>query len=245
MSPAQVPFVAGVIGLYTTGSCLSFEGLGVPTLTAAPPELLPALPSEASFLIATDPREVDDAWVTDVVSSSPLPVERVELSHNAAEAVTELIRLALPYVVLVWNPFVTEVAKAAGKDFYASARDWLRQVLAKVSEQSNPILAIEATQDGCQVTFMLRGKDIKQHYAAHACLSEAAVQAAQLISHFKNSGLAPRTLVYEFDTGAARWVPSNAVLADGRLVTNQTTLIAIEQAPMELSLGISRRPAQP
>jgi len=242
-SPSEVPFVAAIIGLYTAANCLSFEGLGATTLIArSPPELLPMLPPQTSFSIATDPREVDEAWVSDVATSSPFPVERVEMSHNAAEAATELIRLALPYVVLVWNPFVTEIAKAAGKDVYAGVRDWLRTVVAKVSKRSNPILAIDATQDGCQVTFILRGNNVNEHYAALGQLAEAAVQAAQLITHLKESGLVPRTLVYEFDTGAARWAPANAILEDGRLVTSKATLIAIEQAPMGLSIGMSRTP---
>lgn len=245
-SPTGIKFVAGMIGLYAQGDCLSFEDLGLGDLPPVEsPSRLKPLPPDTSLLIAADPREVDDAWIADVIAKSPLPVERTELSHNASEATAELVRVALPYVLLVWNPFVTEIAKAAGKDVYTGVRDWLRQVITKLSERRNPILAIEAGQDGCQVAFLLRGNDTRKHYAAHAKLSEAAAQAARLITHMKEGSLTPRKVVYEFDPAAERWAPSYAILADGRLVSRQATLIAIEQAPAGLSLGLVRnRPEQ-
>ena len=94
--------------------------------------------------------------------------------------------------------------------------------------------------DGCQVSFLFRGKDVKQHYAAHDALSGAAAQAAQLVAKLKAWGMPVRQLIYEFDKEVLLWFPSYAVLNDNRIITDNGALIAIEQLPKDLSLGPSR-----
>lgn len=240
-SPTGTTFIAGLLGLYEQADCLSFEAIGLDELPpVGPPSILSPLPQEAYISFAVDPREVDETWVVEVLSEAPIPVRRKELSHNASDASTELIRLALPYVLLVWNPFVTEIAKEGGKDAYAGVRDWLARIIAKLTALKNPILVMESSQDGCHVLFLLRGSSIGQHYAAHEKISDAATQAAQLIAHLKERKLMPKQVVYEFTPADQRWSPSSATLADGRLITSHAALIAIEQAPVGLSLGLTR-----
>jgi hypothetical protein len=61
----------------------------------------------------------------------------------------------------------------------------------------------------------------------------------------KNRDLAPKLLVYEFHLQNDKWFPSYAELCDGRLVTDNNTLIAIEQLPSSVSLGVSRGKDKP
>ncbi|OED14086.1 MULTISPECIES: hypothetical protein [Burkholderia] len=234
-------FVVAVLGYYAGGDVLDFRGLGLDTADVAPPPArLPVLPDSAWIDFATDPREVDEEWLRRATSDAPLRVTRAQLSHNAADSIHELIRIGVPYVVLVWNPFVTAIASEAGKDTYAALRAWLRKLLDRLAERRNPILSIQSHQDDCDVSFLLRGKDVIQHYAAHDALSDAAAQAARLIVKLKARGTAARQLVYEFDKEASKWYPSYAVLSDDRIITDNVELIAIENLPTNLSLGMSR-----
>ncbi|WP_287879379.1 hypothetical protein [Aquitalea sp.] len=234
-------FIAAVMGYYVGGEVLNFQGLGLDTKVLVPsPGMLPALPADAWIQFATDPREVEVAWLEQVISNAPLRVEYTELSHNAAESAQELIRLSLVYLAIVWNPFITSIASEAGKNTYAAIHGWVRKLLSKLAERRNPVLDIHTHQDDCQVSFLFRGKDVKQHYAAHDALPVAAVQAAKLIMNLKARGMIGRQLIYEFDKEALLWFPSYAVLNDNRIITDNVALIAIEKLPTGLSLGLSR-----
>ncbi|TMJ02190.1 MAG: hypothetical protein E6G97_13550 [Alphaproteobacteria bacterium] len=234
-------FVAAVLAYYAGGDVLDFRRLGVDAnVSAAPPSSLPAFPEGAWIQFGADPNEVDSAWLDDVTSGAPLRVVRTELSHYAADSTQELIRVGLVFLALVWNPFVTSIASEAGKNTYAAIHGWIRRLLERLAERRNPILNIIAHQDGCQVSFLLRGKEVKQHYAAHDALPGAAAQAVQLIAKLKRRDMPVRELIYEFDKDALVWFPSYAVLDDNRIITDNTALIAIEQLPTSLSLGVSR-----
>lgn len=234
-------FVAAVLGFYAGGEVLDFRGLSLDTKALAPPpEIFPVLPDDIWIQFATDPREVDAAWLDQATSDSPLRIERTELSHNNADSTQELIRIGLPYLLVVWNPFVTSIASEAGKATCAAIHGWVRKLLAKLADRRNPVLDIHAHQDGCQVTFLFRGKDVKQHYAAHDALPNAAAQAAQLVAKLKARGMAGRQLIYEFDKEELIWFPSYAVLNDDRIITDNIELIAIEKLPTGLSLGLSQ-----
>jgi hypothetical protein len=232
-------FVAAVLGYYAGGDVLDFRGLGLDTkASAAPPASLPVLPDGGWIQFATDPKEVDGAWLNEVTSDAPIRIERTELSHNAADSAQELIRIGLIYLAVVWNPFIT--SSEAGKGAYAAIHKWVRKVLERLADRRNPVLDIHTHQDGCQVSFLFRGKDVKRHYAAHDALPGAAAQAAQLIAKLKARGTPVRQLIYEFDKEALMWFPSYAVLNDNRIITDNGALIAIDQLPTSLSLGLSR-----
>lgn len=234
-------FVAAILGYYVGGDVLDFRGLGLDTkASVAPPASLPLLPDGCWIQFATDPKEVDGAWLDEVTSDAPLRIERTELSHNAADPAQELIRLGLVYLAVVSTPFVTSIASEAGKDTYAAIRMWIRKLLERLAARRNPVLDIHTHQDDCQVSFLFRGKDVKHHYVAHDALPGAAAQAAQLIAKLKARGMPARQLIYEFDQEALMWFPSYAVLNDNRIITDNGALIAIEQLPTGLSLGLSR-----
>ncbi len=99
---------------------------------------------------------------------------------------------------------------------------------------------LKGHKEGCQVSFLFRGKDVKQHDAAHDALSGAAAQAVQLIAKLKARGMPVRQLIYEFDSEAFLWFPSYAILNDNRIITDNGALIAIEQLPKGLSTGLGR-----
>lgn len=80
---------------------------------------------------------------------------------------------------------------------------------------------------------------MERHYAAHAELAAAAAQAARLIDSFREQNPALTALTYEFEQG--RWFPSHGIMADRRIVSDPGLLIAFEQAPKSLSLGLMRR----
>jgi hypothetical protein len=92
------------------------------------------------------------------------------------------------------------------------------------------------------VSFLFRGRDVEQHYAAHAALPAAAAQAAKLIDTFAQFNPKIITLFYEFEQ--ARWIPSYGILIDGRIVSDRGILIAYEQIPKSLSMGLLLREEQ-
>lgn len=234
-------FIVAIFGLYAGGEILSFQGLGLDTKAFPPlPEVLPTLPSGLWMELATDPREVDALWLEQVSSDAPMKIERTQLSHNAAEPSQELIRVGVLFATLVWNPFVTSIASEAGKNTYAAIRKWIGKLIERLADRRNPVLDIHTFHDNCQVSFLIRGKDIKLNYAAHEALPHAAVQATQLVTKLKARGMATRQLVYEFDKEAFIWFPSYAVLNDNRIITDNADLIAIEQLPTGVSMGMTR-----
>lgn len=240
-NPEGRKFVAAILGYYAGGEVLSFLDLGIDHDLAIPPPLqLPSLSDDVWVEIATDPREIDEGWLDQVTSDSPIKVERSELSHNAAESIQELIRFGLPYVLLVWNPFVTAITAEAGKATYAGIHAWLRKMLSRITDIRNPILDFHSNQDGCQVSFLFRGNDVKKLHQAMDTLSGAAAQAAQLVSRLKSQGKISRQLVYEYDKEALLWSPSFVLLNDDRIITDNLALIAIENLPKGLSLGMTR-----
>ena len=231
------------MGYFAGGDVLAFQELSLLSeWEVQSPRSLPELPEDVWIQIATDPREVDSAWLDSVTKDAPLQVEQTELSHNASDSLQELIRVGLPYLILVWNPFVTSIATEAGKGSYLAVQGWIRRLFERLAERSNPILEIRSYHDGCQVSFLIRGKKVDDHYAAHASLPAAAAQAAKLVTRLRQRGIPGRELIYEFDGQALRWFPSYAVLCDGRIVTDNSELIAIEQLPTGLSLGLTRKP---
>jgi hypothetical protein len=239
VGPRGVRFVAAVVGCYGNEQRLQFSHLGVdPAAPVPPPSALPGLPGDPWLDVQVDPREVNSRWLDALLADPPYRVKRGRLSHNAEDPVQELIRIGFPFMVLVWNPLVKKIAEEAGKDLYAAAHRWLRQLWDKLQELRKPVAVLEAVQDDCEVFFIFRGKDVKRNYAAHSLLSGAAAQAANLIKGIKASGERPTSLVYEFDGEAARWYPSYALLADGRIVKDTPFLIAIEQLPTAISLGL-------
>lgn len=240
-SPDGRKFVAAVLGYYAGGDVLSFLGLGIDVdASVSPPQQLPKLLDDVWIEIATDAREVDEDWLDQVTNDSPVRIERSVLSHNAADSLQELIKVGLPYVLLVWNPFVTAIATEAGKASYAGIHAWLRKLLSRMADRRNPILEFYSHQDGCQISFLFRGKDEKKLHEAMDALAGAATQAARLISRLKAQGKISRQMVYEFDKEALLWAPSFVVLNDDRIITDNLALIAIENLPKGLSLGLTR-----
>lgn len=237
-----VKFIVAVLGYYADSKILNFRELGHDTKALVPPpQRLPELPDDIWIEFATDPRDVDRAWVHMVTSDAPLRIELTELSHNAANSSQELIRVGLVYLAIVWNPFITSIASEAEKDTYAAIHAWIRKLLAKLEVRCEPILEITSYQNDCQVSFLFRGNNVRLNYAAHDKLSNAAAQAAQLVVNLEARGTPGRQLNYEFDKEALRWFPSFAILSDGRIVVDCVELIAIEQLPAGLSMGLNRK----
>jgi hypothetical protein len=236
-----IKFIAAILGYYAGGEVLSFQNLHLDTKALTPsPKRLPVLPDGCWIELATDPREVDKAWFDLVTNGAPLQIKRTELSHNAADSVQALIRIGLPYLVVIWNPFITSIASEAGKDTYAAIHKWLRKLFSKSTDLRNPIFDIHTYQDDCQVSFLLRGNNVGQNYVAHDALPSAAAQAAQLVAKLKVLKMTAQRLIYEFDKEALKWFPSYAILNDNRILTDSCELIAIEQLPTGLSLGLNR-----
>ena len=116
----------------------------------------------------------------------------------------------------------------------------MHTMLGKVAERKNPILEIQSHRFGCQVSFLFRGNDVKLLYAAHDSLAEAAVRAELLIGKLNARGMTGQQLIYEFDKEALTWFPSYAILVDSRIITDNRELIALEQLPTGVSLGLVR-----
>lgn len=235
-------FVAAILGYYFGGNVLSFRDLKLDITSPAPPPLkLPDLPEDARIEIGADPRDVDNAWLDEATSDAPVRIKRTALSHNEDGSSHQLIVIGIAFALLVGKPFVTAFATEAGKDSYFAIRGWIRKLLSRLAGRHDPILDFHSHHDGCQVSFIFRGKDVKKLYEAHDALSDAAPQAARLVSRLKAMGLPSRQLVYEFDKEGLLWTPSFAVLEDDRLLTDNLALISIEQLPDQLSLGVAKK----
>jgi hypothetical protein len=235
-SPSGTRFVAAVLVYYEPEHMVTFSALGIePFPRAASPTTLRWIPG-ARIQFGVDRREVAEAWLDEVFEDAPLSVQRIDLSHNAAESVKELIRIGLPYAALVWNPLVKTIGEEAGKDIYAGIYSWLHKLWKKMEELRDPIVDVQSHHRGCTVSFLLRGRDVQQHYAAYAALSAAATQAAELIDRFKQHNPQLITLVYEYEK--ARWVPSYGIMDGGRVVSDRDVLIEYEQVPRGLSMGL-------
>ena len=147
-------FIAAVLGYYAGGDVLGFRGLGLDTkIPATSPASLPVLPDGCWIQVATDPREVDEAWLYQATANAPLRIERTELSHNAADSAQELIRIGLVYLAVVWNPFITSIASEAGKGTYAAIHMWVRKLLERLADRRNPILDITHTRMAVRCPF--------------------------------------------------------------------------------------------
>ena len=233
-------FVAAILGFYDATVLHSFQALGLdPDISSPPPSELPPLPDNFRLLLAADPKEVESSWLELIARDAHVPIEIQERSHNSAEAAQQLVLIGVTFTVLVWNPFVKAFAEEAGKDAYKIARDGLKALIGRVGDLANPIVEIQSYQQGCTVSFMLRGKNVAQHYKAHALLQDAALRAHHLIATMLASNLRPTRLVYEFRLEDDLWAPSFVELEDGRLVSDTLILVAAETLPTGLSLGLT------
>lgn len=240
-----VVFVAAIMGFYAGGNTIGFRSmdLNLHDIYQSPREL-PDMPEESSIELVFDPRDVNPQWIEHISKNAPLRIQVNESSYNDAQTTQELISIGIGYLAIVWNPFVTAVASEAGKKMYTAFHNWISKLFNELSERKNPIINLVSHQNGCQVFFIFRGKDVKQHYAAHQMLSSAGVQAAELIRKLKMQDKVPTQLTYEWDKEAQLWYPSYAVLTDKSIIVDRGTLIAIEQLPKGLSLGFSKGKAK-
>jgi hypothetical protein len=241
-TPAGRQFVAAVFGYYTEETQVRFAELRIdPEPAASSPAMLDAPPDDWRIEIANDPREVENEWLNEIADDAPLPVAREALSHNSEDTLIELIRVAIPYMLMVWNPFVTSIAEKAGESIYAGFSTWLRRTLERLKERKKPVLSLASHQNGCNVFFNFRGNEVGLHIRAHKQLPLAAAQAAHLIGNLQNNAIEPSELTYEYSSEHDRWIPSFLILADGRLVSDRNLLVAAESLQTGLSLALTVR----
>ena len=232
-------FLGVVLGLYDGAQFPGFADFPF-DLSADPgaPNELPELSTGDWIEIAADTRDVDAAWISEAAEGAPLPFKSRPLSHNAAGAAAELIRVTLPYLALVWNPFVTKIASKAGEDAYEAMRKWMDRLIRRMAERKNPIMVLQAPLDDCDVSFIVRGSNVDTLRAAAGSLEAAASHAHHLIQVLRQQNAPLRTLFYEFEIEHKRWSPSYGELQDGRLITDNRALILAEKLPQGLSLGL-------
>ncbi len=234
-------FIAVVLGIYGSRTGLTFADLGLNDLVTADRIVLPEPDPDTPIEISYDPREVSEEWVAEIEAISPLVVVRTPLSHNSVESIVELLRIGLPYALLVWNPVANAFGAEVGKALYASVHAWLKRAIETTTVRKAPLLSLEGHQGGCHVMFLIRGNDVALNHAAHAGLSQAAVQAAHIVDVLAARGIPAHKLVYEMDSEQLKWFPSYAVLDQGRLITSTAALIAAgTELPAGLSLGFLR-----
>jgi hypothetical protein len=238
-SPAGEVFVAAVMGFYGEDQRLGFGALGFDVEADAPsPTELPTLHEGLRFTVHADPRDIELSALDDLARDAPIPVDVEVRSNNDAEPQHTLVVISVMFVTLVWNPFVTTLATEAAKDVYVGLKRWLTEATVRIAHRRNPAVEVQSTHGGCHLSFMFRGQDIARHYKAHDALPEAAARAARLIGQMIAAGIGPVRLVYEFHPTTERWHPSYAELGDGRLVSDNASLIATENLPSGLSLGL-------
>jgi len=241
-APDGQAFVVAIIGYYSREQVLTFADLGLEGITAPPIGELPEPRGDMWIEIACDPREISEEWLDGVAASSPMPIVRTPLSHNSSEAVQELIRIRIAFVLLVGIPAAKAVGTELGKDIYTSVSNWLKNLIASTGKHQALLICIECNLQGCQISFLIRGNDVATNYAAHDGIPQAAAQAAKLVSLLAQRGMPASRLVYEFDTDSLRWYPSYATLDNNRLIASSPMLIAMAaDTPAGLSLGLARK----
>lgn len=109
------------------------------------------------------------------------------------------------------------------------------------SSLDNTLVEIQSHLRDCTVSFIIRGKGTGRHARATASLTEAALQADKLIENLAKAGVKPIRTVYEFMQDEDIWLPSFVELDDGRLLSDSLKLVAIENLPTGLSLGVTVR----
>ena len=235
-------FIAAVLGLYGNAR-LSFADIDLdPAPEPQSSGDLPWLPEACWLNVGTDPREIEPAWIEDILRDAPVSATHTVLSNNAAQATNELIVFGLALITLFANSFFQTLGSEAAKDGYAAIKGYLRTFLGKLAERKNPIFEVQGYHDECCISFIFRGTDVSRHYLAYDALPLAVARAATMAAKMKASGYPANQLVYEFHAEDLLWVPSFAILKDGRLVTDNCKLIAIEQLPSGLSIGMAARP---
>ncbi|SEO46319.1 hypothetical protein SAMN02800692_0905 [Luteibacter sp. UNC138MFCol5.1] len=240
VTPDGQHFVAGIVGYYGRGGLATFAQLDLADSEVQHRDEAPLVAVDGPIELATDPRDLPNGWLDEVLSDAPPRTVHVQMSYNAANTTHELIRIALAYGIL-WNPFVKAIATEAGKDVYAAARTWLKTVLDRSRQLESPIICLEGPYRQCRVSFLIRGTNPATHAAAYEGLSEAAAQAATLIDRLEAKGLSVATVVYEFNETSGRWYPSYARLANGRMIVDSPMLIAtLQDLPTGLSLGMRK-----
>lgn len=239
-NPSGEIFVAALLGFYATALMPGFAELGLDVFAEVrTPTKQPPFPHDLRLEIGADEREVDLQTLYEIAREAPITTDIQKRSHNSAEAALALLEVSIPFAILVWNPFVKSFATEAGKDSYAAVRYWLKKLSARLATFKDPLVDMQSTHGDCHVSFLLRGQDVARHYKALDALDGAARRAAHLIAQMRATGSRPVRLVYEFLPGDDIWYPSFAELSDGRLMTDNAALIAVENLPAGLSLGIA------
>lgn len=239
---AGASFVAAVLGFYDQKNVARFETLGIDVLETAPtPLTLPSLPENFRLVVEADPKEVSSKAISNIVGDLGALVQVERRSHNSADVLQQVLAITALFTVLVWNPFVKTIAEEAGKDAYKAARDGLKQLIERAGLLNKPLVEIHSHQGDCTVSFIIRGKGKGRYARANASLSAAALQARRLIDNLLDAGVAPVRMVYEFGLEEEIWSPSFVELSDGRLLSDSLVLIAVENLPVGLSLGLSVR----
>lgn len=237
-----VSFVAAVLGYYQQKNVVRFETLGIDTSDIAPPPLsLPPLPEDFRLVVEADPREISVETVSSLVGDIDTPIQVEQRSHNSADILQQVLAIGVVFTLLVWNPFVKAMAQEAGKDAYKTARDSLGKLIERAEMLDSPLVEIQSHQNGCTVSFIIRGKGKGRHTRANASLAEAALQAHKLINNLLSVDVRPVRMIYEFGHEDEIWAPSFVELSDGRLISDSLALIAVEHLPVGLSLGLSVR----
>lgn len=232
-------FVAAILGFYDSAHVVAFDAFGIDHSGASPrPSSLPDLPAGFRLAVEADPKEVSPLVMADLVKDLGVPVEVEQRSHNSAEAPQQLLVIGVAFSLLVWNPFVKTIGQEAGKDAYRLARDGLRSLLERAGVLDNPLVEIQATLGDCPVSFLIRGKETERHLKANASIEAVALRAHNLVERFRAGGVTPIRVVYEFGKDDL-WAPSFVELDDGRLVSDNLALIAVETLPTALSLGLT------
>ncbi|MDA7742594.1 hypothetical protein N8865_03180 [Francisellaceae bacterium] len=231
--------IVGILGYYNCDRVLDFKALDLgEQISVSSPQLLPALPEDFHIKLQTDPREIDQEWFEISEQNSLLEFEYNEASYNALDSMQQLITVGVPYVCFVWNPFVTSIAKEAGKDTYIAVKAWIKSLVKKAQSLRNPIISFKSRQRDCEVTFIYRGKNINKHYLALESHHIAALQAAKLIDNLIQREMPAKEIIYEYDAEGDKWFPLHAVLTDNRLIKSEKELIPYEILPTNLSLGL-------
>lgn len=232
-SPNGRIFLVAILGFYSSAEVLEFRMLGISVQSTAPPSRsLSALVSGSRIQMSVHPQKVEKTWLERVMAQSPIPVMLTEFTHVTNEPGLELICLRIPYTAALWNPF-DAVSLEDDAGLYPAINTWLRNAIEAIAGKREYLINLQSHHDGCEVSFLFRGGDVKRICKAWDVQPEAAARAAQLIENLHARVMPARKLVFEFDKVLACWFPSYAVLFDIRIVSDDATLMNRNPTPDE------------
>ena len=227
-------FVVSVNGFYDLDQLPTFQDLGVDT--SFPHERTydaPEVEEIAEAKLAYSPHEIPEAIIEEMLERAPEFVSRgAALQARKSAEPTPILTVLASLWLLTNNPFSKKFLERFGDKSADSAIafiSWLKErVFSKVSSlNAKTLFVLETPYKGCKVEFVISSVDPAILIEATQCVYEAAQSATALVDKLEHLGI--QKLIYQYHSPTKKWLPLYAATRTGGVISNRSTLIALDQ----------------